>query len=236
MKKLASLILSLLLLFSMPISALAHPDETPMTSEQIESVLETNILVKDYMTELSPGSGTRAAPKSQYLSVTPIQQSQTNYCGPASALMVARYLSLVSSTYTQGQMATTIGTGSDGSSSNGIVAGLNALIQSHGYSYSYQVANTSYANFSDSIIYTLDAAKPMIFSVKQMPLYYSSSGHFIVLNGYYATGSTATTYRVQTVDIIDCHWNNAYYGNHNYTYAEMLEACNSNAGKFIRLS
>lgn len=237
--QLTSSILALVLLFG-TLTVFAH--ETQPTDEDIEILLAHNKLIENYISFMNSKveTGIRTVPKTATLSVPILQQEQTNYCGPASALMVARYLGLVSSTYSQDSMASLIGM-SGGVTSGKIVTALNGLIATNNYSYNYEVAYTSVASFSNSIIYSLDNNKPMIFSVKVMPDYTAPSGHFVALKGYIAPVS-GSGYSVSQIKINDPHYNNEFYGEHTFSYSDMLYACCTNdktgnmVGTFIRLS
>ena len=213
--------------------------EPPLTDEELIAIEQTNIAVDDYMATL-PSPLLRAAPKMVSLNVPLIQQgtNATNkyyYCGPACTLMVAKYLDLVDSSVTQDTLAGSsyLGVTSSGTSSAKIATVLNGLLSQKGRPYRYERTSTSASNFSDSIIYTLDRSYPMVLSVSQMPLY-TVNGHFIVLTGYFATGSL--NYTVQNVDINDCHYNSSYFGSYTYTLSQITTACNSNAGYFLRIT
>lgn len=212
----------------------ASLEEKPLTEDELAAIQSTNEAVEGYINSLYAETVLRKPLyKSVSLNVILEQQDNDHYCGPASAIMVARYLKIVNSDFDQPQMAKVIGITSDGSSSAGITNGLNNLLKQAGKTQQYQVASMDTADFNRSIMYTLDADYPMIFSVKKMPLYTSKSGHFIVIKGYKTDKSG--DYIVEYVTINDCHWNDDYYGEHTYTYELMATACSSNGSKFIRL-
>ena len=222
-----------------PAQSTSINQELSLNKSELVEIEQTNQKIHDYISSLSSVQSLmrNGMTLDVSLNVPLIQQAETYYCGPASALMVAKYLKIVSSTYTQGDMANKIGTTTDGSSSNQIVTALNSLLRSAGKSTSYQRCSISTTNFNDSIIYSLNNNYPIIFSVKSMPKYYSSSGHFIAMKGFVAPLVLGTdSYRVSTVTINDCHYNDEYFGTYTYSIEDMMEACTSNLGYYIRLA
>ena len=161
--------------------------------------------------------------------MTVIQQENGYYCGPATCCMVANTMGLGS--YSQSQMASIIGTTRDGTSSSGIRSGMNSLFSQAGKSQRYQLTNTAYSSIASGIIYSINAGLPLILSVKQMPLY-TSSGHFITVCAYRSGFAGSSSVNEATI----CDPHPTYYGKYTYNISDLENACNSNAGNFLRIA
>lgn len=180
---------------------------------------------------------------SHMISVTPVQQSKTYYCGVACAVMAAKALGL--GTYSQDKMAKILNTSeTSGTSSSGIVNGLNGLLNSAGSSKRYQKKSISNVIIND-IVLSINNNVPVFASVKRLPYHTSTSGHFILIVGYYYTDTSgeisslsATTFaetrgRQIHFNIIDPHYDNQYFGRHVLTWTELYTACSSNNGNIV---
>jgi hypothetical protein len=243
--KYLGILLSMILIFSqetLNISALAQESdneagtqsivEIPLTEDELAEIENDNEIISAYYAAKQRLRGTTT----KVLSVTPVQQINTYYCGPASALMVANFLNLKTTSntaYTQSTIAQRIGTTSAGSSSSDITTGLNNILSENSMSMRYQRTTLSSAPIDTSIVYSIDHNVPLIVSVKNMPDYTSSSGHFIVVYGY----SQNVSLNVVTTVIyyIDPHYNSSYYGQKTMALSQMNTACSSNGEYYIRL-
>lgn len=196
------------------------PEEyLPLTPEQIIDIHKTNEKIEAYMqNRVSP-----LGDNFYMLSVPLYQQEKYNYCGVACTQMVLDYLTDIK--YSQSTLADDIGTEEGGSSSNGIVKALNKYLGAG----TYQVTTIYESDFWDSLVYGRENGYPLVCSVKEMPSYTSTSGHFIVLTGYgyFADGTEAVAYN----DPID---NDDYFAAGKMTLDQAIIAIDSNVGKFIR--
>jgi hypothetical protein len=150
--------------------------------------------------------------------------------------MAAKYLGIVSSNYTQANMATVIGTSTSGSSSENIKTGLNNLLSAAGNSKRYQRTTSSQSSLSESIQYTVNNNMPVIVNVKTMPLYESTSGHFILIKGYtlYTDGYVQVFTDVKYNDPIAV---SNYNSIHDMTIGQLNAAsASSDQGNFLRKS
>jgi hypothetical protein len=236
-RAIASFLMAMLVLSAMPVALAvdASLEEKPFTAEELADIQNTNEAIEEYINSLYNNTVLRQSPnRGVYLEVPEIKQDNGYYCGPASALMVAKYLKIVDASFTQTNMAKALGTTKDGSSSTNIVSTLNNQLSAAGKAGRYQVANTSVTNFNRSISYTLDKGYPMIMNVDKMPLYLESTGgHFIVIRGY--TSENYQKKGVEYVTINDCYNDTRYFGKFTYSYKQIEDACNSNVGNYIRL-
>lgn len=226
-KKVTSLLLALVMCLGLCIPAFAmeacgYEEYQDFTGQEIANIALDNAKIEAAL------KNTGVARAGQYikLDVPLYQQETTNYCGPACTQMVLAYKG---KNYTQSQIASAMNFSVGGADSSKIASVLNSKL---GLNNAYSVTTTNQSTLSTDMIYSMQKDYPMICSVKTMPKYTSSSGHFLVLTGFNfgASGSQA----VQTVYYNDPHWNDAYCEKGNMTYSEMLTAINSNGSKYIR--
>lgn len=224
-KKLMSLVLALVMCLSLCVPASASLETTDFTTQELEEINITNKKIEDALAvQASPRMIDQGS-----LPMTAIKQENGYYCGPATCCMVANTMGLGS--YSQSRMAGIIGTTRDGSSSSGILSGMNSLFSQAGKSQRYQLTNTRNSSLASGIIYSINAGLPLILSVKQMPLY-TSSGHFIAVCAYRSGFSGSSSVNEATI----CDSHPKYYGKYTYNISTLESACNSNAGNFLRIA
>jgi len=123
------------------------------------------------------------------------------------------------------------------SSSNGTyVYQIKNCLNSYAGAGMYQYVLTTESSLDSSLIYSIDAGKPIIAHVMTgtLPNYNGSSntGHYIVLSGYsMVAGAGSVQY---TCTYKDPHYNNNYYGTYSCSVSTMRTAINNNAGYYIR--
>lgn len=179
---------------------------------------------------------------SHLISVTPVQQSTTYYCGVACAVMAAKALGL--GTYSQNSMASILNTTTAGTNSANIVSALNSLLSSAGISKRY--TRKIYSNVTTSeIVSSIRSNVPVFASVNTLPYNPNEGGHFILIVGYYYTEvpgeetSSSSDIPAETrrpkihFNIIDPHYNNQYFGRHVLTWGELYASCKNNNGYFV---
>ena len=67
---------------------------------------------------------------------------------------------------------------------------LSDLLKKNGISDKYQVTQTDVSDLIGSAVYSLEHGYPVVVNVKEMPNYVVSSGHFIVIHGYYGCNTS----------------------------------------------
>lgn len=207
-------------------------ENVEFTQEMLEKIYSNNAKIEKYIEMKETMPSTRATGYT-LLDIPPIEQENNSYCGPACAKMAADYLNIRDEKgrfYTQSKIAPIIGcTSSTGSYSGDIAAGMNELLESE----VYELANTRNADLVSSMVYGIDGDYPMFINVKKLPNYSKpvNSGHFILGVGYtfYTQGGSTL--------MSDLTYNDprpGYADQYEITCDEMVEACESKAGNFIR--
>lgn len=239
-KRVISLLLAavMCLILSAPAFALTVYSETDVVYSQaeLEAIQDYNRTIEAYMKvrEKVRAGGQKLLP------IACIEQVDGSHCGPACAVMATKYLGLKTSDgrdYTQYTIENVIGyTGDNGSSSGLIADGMNDLLGET----IYQLVNTGKdtskpkASLWGSLVAGIDQNYPMFINVKKMPNYDEpvKVGHFILGIGYYwaMTGATSNS----KVTYNDPNRKKNYVGQHTITIEEMVEACESNVGNFVR--
>ena len=225
--KAACLSIVLCLALCCPAFAVDREMNVVFTPEVLATINEHNEKIDSY---LSSKPSTRALSQ-RILRITPIEQQNGSYCGPACAKMAADYLGLRNdngSKFTQYEMADIVNYGSNGTYSGDIADGMNDLLGDD----IYELVQTSNADLGSSLVYGIDHDYPMFINIKKLPNYSSpvASGHFILGVGYsiYTQGSNTTS------EITYNDPRPGYAAQYKISFDEMVTACESKAGNFVR--
>lgn len=203
-------------------------EKTEFTAEELQEIFATNKKIDG----LKYFQGVARAGDGVVLNMTPIRQINGSYCGPAACCMVTTTLGL--GNYSQEQMAQLLGTTDNGSSSDTIAQVLSDLLKKNGISARYQVTKTDVSDLIASAVYSLEHGYPVVVNVKEMPNYTVSTGHFIVIHGYYAAAQAGSP-GISNFYVCDSHPN--YWGASVLPMQTIVNACNSSLGhKFVRLA
>ena len=227
LKKIASLILALVMCMSLCVPAFAD-EKIEFTAKELQEIFATNKKIDDFMCS----QGITRAGDGVVLNMTPIRQINGSYCGPAACCMVTTTLGLGS--YSQEQMAQLLGTTSEGSSSFMIATVLSDLLKKNGISDKYQVTQTDVSDLIGTAVYSLEHGYPVVVNVKEMPNYVVSSGHFIVIHGYYAAAQAGSS-GISNFYVCDSH--PTHWGASVFPMQAIVNGCNTSRGKnFVRLA
>jgi hypothetical protein len=163
--------------------------------------------------------------------MTPVQQLTTWSCSAATGVMVAQTLGC--KPYTEVEMRKIVNCvqGVGGSSYDWANGFNETVLPDAKITRRYQRVHMNNYDLWNSIIYSIDNGFPVVPTVKVMPNYTSSSGHFIAVNGYYQDYGP-----IEIVSFCDPHWDSRYFGSYSMTRAQLHTACSSNAGYYVRLN
>lgn len=229
--KIASLVLAMCMILCVSGFSISGDEKNPVfTPEMMQQITENNQKVAAYMARKE----VMRAYSSALLDIDPIEQANGYYCGPACAKMAADYLGLRDDNgrrFTQHSIAPIIGcTTTEGSYSGDIAYGMNELLGTDIYDFT----NLNYSDLPSSLIYSVDNDYPMFINVKELPNYGNdpiSGGHFILGVGYefYTQGGNTL--------VSDITYNDprpGYANQYTITFDEMIDACDSYSGNFVR--
>lgn len=208
-------------------SALGDDDTPPVfTPAELTEINRHNQMIDDYM---ASSQMTRVLDR-RTLNIAPVTQANGSYCGPACAYMAANYLGLRDrngNPFTQSTIAPIIGYTGSATYSGDIARGMNNLL---GRTV-YELTNVRNSDLVSSLAYGINHDFPMFINVLNLPNYSTpTSGHFILGVGYsiYTQGSVTYSNVVYNDPRIG-------YGNqYTITGEQMVDACLSNAGNFVR--
>ena len=199
-----------------------YQKELEKTNKKIDKYLESK---NKAIGEVSIKSG-----GTKNLSVPLYQQEVYNWCGPASAQMLLKFVQ--GTKYTQASLASSMGTASpNGTYVYMLTNTLNSKLGSNQYQF---IKDSSYP-FESSLIYGIDQNKPVVCHVETRELpHYSGhiSSHYVLAIGYswYASGSSGYS----NVKYNDPNDQSIYYGTYTCDVGDMTDAINARAGYYIR--
>lgn len=238
MKKLLSLVLSLVILTSTCLNTYATPiknfDEQQApnyySTKNIQARKETEKKIHTFLNSFAAPKIITRGSGANKLRVRLVKQENNYYCGPATAKMVLNYV--VSKNYSQSSLARDMNT----TSSNGtyvyeLCDRLNQDINNNQYQY----VGTWESNFSNSLVYSINQDRPVPCQVRasSLPEYGSGwGGHWVLVTGYQwgSSGSSSAS----NVYYNDPNYDSRYYGAKSCTVNQMINAIDDQSGYYIR--
>lgn len=229
-RKIFSLLFTAIIFISITVPSLATGSvvtvgnaiaEPPLTAEELLIIERANAYQESFITALKRSRGIT----NKYFVMSLVVQENGYYCGPASAVMAAQAIGL--GKYTQTQMANKIGTTESGSSGAQIKDAMNKLLSDAKNSLRYTRTNLPSTDLDYAISYSCLGGLPPILNVKEMPSYYSNSGHFVAVRGFYYNTDT----NFQFVQVCDPHPD--YYATIGMDYDEVYRAVESSNGYYL---
>ena len=160
------------------------------------------------------------------LSITPYQQSNYYYCGPANVKMIVQYLNGTSAP--QSTYASYMNTDSQGQSY--VYQVTNALNYYTSKTYNYVQGQTYNSNtFATQVQSNIQANKPIVLHAWTQSLYMYNGvgiGHYLTVNGYTYSASFGSNPGIANIYYVDPYYvdygNGSVYGEHMDTTSNVF--------------